>query len=274
MSIAIRGSVAFHTRGDASNQQTRWLLDRGVEMRCAEKELVEQPFLARRALSHQSECSLRDPGETRALLAEWGSGLWNVQGTRSRGMGPINLCRPACGLVRGCDSPHCRQLRYSCYRCQLVTHPSSEKRLQVHDLHSSASPTGSSQGHGVATHFRHWRRNQVDRLRRHPRERTAQGRAELLAPSTSRVSRIIPNDIVRFPTQEHRCAFTYYTRWVLGLRTWLGGGFMSKKRLDNTRGFKSQIQVSSSGTLSGAYPENGIAPAEPFLDIPAPHALQ
>src|SRR5690242_4566812 len=110
-------------------------------MRCAEKELVEQPFLAPRTLSHQSECCLRYPGETRGLLAEWGSGLWNDQGMRARGMGPINLYRPGTVLSVGIDSTLRRQLRYSCYRCQLVTHPSSEKRLQLLDLHISASPT-------------------------------------------------------------------------------------------------------------------------------------
>lgn len=92
--LPIRGTVVFQIRGNASNQQTRWILDRGIEMNCAKVELVEQPFPAHRPLTHQNVCSLRDPGETRGLLAEWSAGLWNIQGTSSRGLGPIHLSLP------------------------------------------------------------------------------------------------------------------------------------------------------------------------------------
>jgi hypothetical protein len=94
--------VAFQIQGIAINQQMSWILDQDVEMSFAQKELVEQPFLASRALSHQIVCSLRDPGETRGLLAEWGSGLWNCQGTRLRGMGPVNLSMAAVSPERAC----------------------------------------------------------------------------------------------------------------------------------------------------------------------------
>ena len=53
MRMAVRGSVAFQTRGNAINQQTRWDLGQGVEMKPAEKELVERRLPAHRALSHQ-----------------------------------------------------------------------------------------------------------------------------------------------------------------------------------------------------------------------------
>ncbi|KAJ4993257.1 hypothetical protein SVAN01_01232 [Stagonosporopsis vannaccii] len=157
-------------------------------------------------------------------------------------------------------------------RCQLVTHPSSEERLQLYDLHSSASPTAG----GVTTLRRIpdiGGENEVDRLRRDALEQAARAKAELLVPITSIVSRITPNEMVREPTQEQRCTTTYFECRDLELRTWLGGG-MSKQRHDNVRGFKSQLQVSSSGTQNGAYPATGKAPAEPSLSIPAPIALQ
>lgn len=48
----IRGSVAFQTRCIAINQQVPLILDQDIEIRTAEKELVEQPCLVSRALSH------------------------------------------------------------------------------------------------------------------------------------------------------------------------------------------------------------------------------
>lgn len=65
--------MAFQNRRIAINQQRPWNLDRGVEMKSAEKELVEQRYPAAWPLSHQV-CALRprDPGETRCSLAERG----------------------------------------------------------------------------------------------------------------------------------------------------------------------------------------------------------
>lgn len=100
--MAIRGSVAFQIRGIAIISRCRGVLDQDVEMSFAEKELVEQPLPASRALSHQIVCCLRDPGETRGLLTEWRPGLWNCQGTRLRGIGLVNLSMAAVGPERAC----------------------------------------------------------------------------------------------------------------------------------------------------------------------------
>jgi hypothetical protein len=180
-------------------------------MNFAEKELVEQPFPVFRVLSHQIACSFRDPGETRGLLAKWRPGLWNNQGTRLRGMGPVNLSMAAVGPERACPCLCIANAGDSCttvcYRCQLVTHPSSEKRSKPMICVVQPALRHVSRGHRSLASTQRvpdiGGENLIDELGRHPGHRAPQGKAELLVPiSSSTSSHIMQNLTVQVPTQE------------------------------------------------------------------------
>lgn len=133
----------------------------------AEKELVEQPFPVIRVLSHQIACSFRDPGETHGLLAKWRPGLWDFQGTRLRGMGPVNLSMAAVGPERACPWLCIANAGGSCTTYSSLQVSTSYayfvgKAFKAHDLRSSASLTtreSRSQEPRVDTaRSRDWRR--------------------------------------------------------------------------------------------------------------------